>query len=491
MAAHSSVTLAPFTSGKQDRQWTLAVTAVSVLMATLDAGIVNISLPTLVSSFHTSFAAVQWVVVAYVLVLTALLMTAARLGDMFPKKHIFTVGIAVFTAGSLLCGLATSVEMLVGFRVIQGVGAAMTQAMGPALVTEVFPAGERGRALGIIGGTVSIGLAMGPGLGGLIIGLAGWRVIFLINVPVGILGLLAAFRKLPKPAPPRLGQQFDLGGATLLLIALAAYAAAMTRGTKAGFFTAQSLTLLGFALVGLTAFLVQERRAADPMLDLALFRNGFFSLNLLMGFSTFITLSAGFVLPFFLEIAKGLSPAQVGLLMTAQPIAMGLVAPLAGSLSDRLGSRGITTVGLLVGTVGCASVASLNVDDSIVSFVLATALTGVGIGLFQSPNNSAIMGEAPRDRLGAASGLLALSRTLGHTTGMPLMGAIFISAAVYGNAGSTLTGVTELSPSAAALGNRTAYLAAAVIMFLNTLVAAGVRHRYRRRRATFARAEQL
>lgn len=437
------------TAPPNNRKW-LAMTGIGigVFMATLDASIVNITLPTLVKELNTSLATIEWVVLSYTLVLTSIMLGVARLGDMYDKKKLYVGGLVLFTISSLLCGLAPNVNWLIGFRALQGLGAAMTQALGMAIVTEVFPPAERGRALGIMGTIVSTGIAVGPPLGGILIGLVGWRAIFLVNVPVGILAFYVVNRFLPS-SRGRPGQKFDLVGAAALFFTLACYAAGMTFGQQEGFGTGLARGLLVAAALGLGLFILIERRIRQPMIDLSLFRNVLFSLNLLMGMLVFITMSGMFILPFFLELVKGFSTQQVGMLLMANPIAMGLVAPLAGALSDRFGSRGISLLGLLLIVIGCLSISTLSPEVTWFGFVLRIIPFGIGQGMFQSPNNSAVMGAVSRDRLGVASGLLSLSRTLGQSTGVPLMGALFTSL-VIARAGE-LPGSEVISAPAGAL----------------------------------------
>ncbi len=458
-----------------------------VLMATLDASIVNISLPTLMNDLHTNFATISWVILSYVLVLTSLMLGVARLGDMFDKKKLYLLGLGLFTVSSLLCGLSPSVGWLIGFRALQGIGAAMTQALGTAIITEIFPASERGRALGLIGSTVSIGIAIGPPTGGLLIGLVGWRSIFLVNVPVGILAVLAVSRFVPA-STTRPGQRFDAAGAGILFLTLACYALGMTLGQQLGFGQPIPLTLLIGAAVGLGIFLWVESRIQQPMIELRLFRNILFSLNLLMGFLVFIVMAGMFIMPFFLELVKGYPTETVGLLMMANPIAMGLIAPLAGSLSDRFGSRGISLIGLVMIILGCLTVSTLHTGVTALGFVARLIPFGIGQGMFQSPNNNAIMSNAPRDRLGVASGLLALSRTLGQTTGLPLMGALFTALVLAFSGLPAGADVTSAAPAALVTGINGAYRIAALFIF-GALVLATAALWIDSRRARQARAE--
>ena len=415
-----------------------------VLMGTIDGSIVNIALPTLVRELHASFATVQWVVLSYLLVITALLPSAARLGDIAGKKRMYMVGLAVFTFGSLLCGLAPDGPWLIGFRALQGLGAVLVTALGAAIVTEVFPPQERGRALGVIGAVVSVGVALGPSLGGVLIGSAGWRSIFLVNIPIGIIAVFVVSRFVPESRRGAAGQRFDFAGAAIMAAALICFALALTLGQGWGFTDARSLGLLAAAAVGLAAFLVVETRVAQPMIDLRMFRNGLFSLNLLTGLITFVMIAGnGLVLPFFLENVKGYSTLQTGLLLAVIPAIMVIVSPISGTLSDRFGPRPIIVAGLLLMTAGLLFAGTLTSDVSAIGYLLRVSLIGIGFGVFQSPNNSAIMGAAPRSQLGVASGLLALSRTLGQTAGITLMGALFAGLAIA-------AGASDLSSAPAA-----------------------------------------
>jgi EmrB/QacA subfamily drug resistance transporter len=444
-----------------------------VLMATLDVSIVNISLPTMVEALHTNFATIQWVILSYLLVLTSMMLSLARLGDMFSKKKLYTAGLGLFTVGSLLCGLAPAVGWLIAFRALQGTGAVMTQALGSAIITEVFPDSERGRALGVIGGIVSAGLAFGPPIGGILIGLAGWRSIFLVNVPIGVIALFIVTRHVPLLPPVRHGQRFDLLGAGILLVTLVCYALAMTLGEQLGFNGAEVRVLLLVTVAGVSGFIMIERRVKQPMIEPVLFRNILFTLNLLMGFLVFISIAGVIIFPFFLELVKGYDTEQMGLLMMTVPISMGLFAPIAGAMSDRFGPRGISLIGLMVVVGGCLAISTLDKEVSALGYILRMVPLGMGLGIFQSPNNSAIMGAVPRERLGVASGLLALSRTLGQSTGVPLMGALFVTLVLrYGH--MTPGGSLNDAPAEALVAGVAGTYRIAALLILGSTILAGV-----------------
>lgn len=289
-----------------NRKWLVLITVgMGIFLATIDGSIVNVALPTLVRELNTNFATVQWVVLAYLLTTTTLLLGMGRLGDMVGKKPVYVAGFIVFTVGSLLCGSAPSVQWLIGFRVLQAIGAAMTQALGIAIVTEAFPPQERGKALGISGTLVSIGIVLGPTLGGLLIDAFSWRWIFYVNLPVGILGTLMTLQFVPHYKPTR-SQMFDFGGAVVLFAGLLLLLLAMTFGQDRGFGDGMIVGMLGTAVFLLALFLFIETRVAQPMIELQLFRNRLFSLSLLTGLVVFVTVAGVFILlPFYLENMLG------------------------------------------------------------------------------------------------------------------------------------------------------------------------------------------
>ena len=442
--------------------WAMAGVGLGVLMGTLDVSIINISLPTLVRELNTNFATIQWVPVGYILVLTSLMLGAARLGDIIGPKKVYLAGLTFFTLGSLLCGAAPGVEWLIGFRAFQGLGAAMTQAVGVAIITVVFPPQERGKALGIIGGIVAIGLTMGPAMGGLIIGLAGWRWVFLVNIPVGLIAGFVTWKHVPSLRTGQAGQSFDVAGALLLLVTLVCYALAMTMGQHMGFAAPAVFGLLAAAVLGLFLFVFLETHVHQPMIDLTIFRDSLFSMNLLMCFLVFIMNGGVLIQPFFLELVMGYSTEKAGLFMMVGPVSMGLVSIWAGTLSDRHGSNLISLLGLLALVGGCLAVSTLHAGVSGLGYILRIAPLGIGMGLFQAPNNSAVMGHAPKNRLGVASGLLNLSRTMGNSTGFPLMGALFAAQVVLLSGLSAGTKLDDLPLEAIAAAVAGTYRAAAL-----------------------------
>lgn len=437
-------------------------------MFTLDTSIVNIALPTLIEVFQTTFTTIQWIVLSYLLVITALVLGAARLGDMIGKKRLYLGGLIVFTISSLLCGLSPGVGWLIGFRALQGMGAVMISALGAALVTEAFPGSERGRALGIIGAVVSLGIALGPTVGGVLIGLFDWRMIFFVNVPVGIFASFVVARNVPQSQSQTARQRFDWFGLIVMAIALTAFALGMTHGQDVGFGNPITLGLLAIAIIGLAIFLWQESRIASPLLDLSLFSNRQFSLSLLTGILVFIVIAGSiFIIPFFLELVLHYPTPHVGLLLAVSPVLGGIVAPFSGNLSDRFGTRMISLIGLVLMVIGCLSISTFSAQMTDLDYIVRVAPFGIGLGMFQSPNNSAILGSVPPERLGIASGLLSLTRTLGQTTGVPLLGAIFAGMVLMQ---SSTAIVTNAPPDALVFGVQATFKIAAAVLAIAAFI---------------------
>jgi EmrB/QacA subfamily drug resistance transporter len=405
--------------------YVMAAVAVGVFLATVDGSIVNIALPVLQQDLHTDFAVIEWVVLAYLMTITCLMLSIGRMADMIGKKPIYMTGMMVFTIGSGLCGLSPTIALLITARVIQAVGAAMIMALGPAIITEVFPATERGKALGINGLVVSVGIIAGPTLGGLLLGVLSWHWIFFVNLPVGLIGTWMVIRYVPG-IHPKGGQRFDVPGALCLFFGLLCLLLSLTFGQKTGFFRWPATGLFTGFVVFLGAFLVMETCVSEPMISLSLFRNTLFSIYLITGFLAFIS-STGTILlmPYYLQDVCAYSPQITGLMLAVVPVSVGLIAPWAGSLSDRFGTCPLTAIGLGILVIGYTAVSTLHPDTTTWGYILRFVPVGLGIGFFQSPNNSAIMGSVPRDRLGVASGLLSITRTLGQTCGIAIMGALW------------------------------------------------------------------
>lgn len=418
---------APGVERDYSQKWqVMTAVGVAVFLGTVDGSIVNIALPTIVDDFDTRFGVVQWVPLSYLLTQATLVLGMGRLGDIAGRKTMFVAGFVVFTIGSVLSGLAPGVEWLIVFRVIQGVGSALIFSMQFALITEAFPPSERGRALGINATIVSTGIISGPILGGLIIDAVDWRWIFYVNLPIGIVGILAALRYIPH-TKPGIAEPFDFKGAALFFLALLSMLLGLTTGQERGFGDSGVVSLYVIAALALAAFVITEIRVEHPMLDLGMFRSRDLSVSLIARFATFTAMAGiSLILPFYLTDVLDLTPRGVGLAMTALPVTMGITAPLAGAWSDRNGVRRVAMTGLVVLVIAFAVAGLLlDADTPIWSFAVAASLLGLGFGVFQSPNNSAVMSAVPHERFGVASSLITTTRITGWITGIAIMGTVW------------------------------------------------------------------
>ncbi len=429
------------------RWWVMAAVAPGVFLATIDGSIVNIALPTLVQELKQPLPVVEWVVLAYLLTLVCLILFVGRLSDMIGRKRLYVVGVVIFTTFSFLNGLSPTVYFLIASRVFQAVGAALTQVLGIAIAVNAFPREERGTSLGVIGGLVSVGIIAGPTLGGIILGSLSWNWLFFVNVPVGIIGFFLALRFIPFN-PPGVKQTFDFAGAGVLLVCLVSLLLAMTVGQNNGFINPPVIALFVIAAASLAAFLRIERRVSEPMLDLSLFSNSFLNFNLITCYIEYICYVGTLVLlPFYLENMRGFTPERAGLMIAVLPVSAGVVSLISGRLSDRLGTRLLTTIGFGLQIIGLLLIAQIDANTTTLGFVLRCLPFGIGIGTFQAPNNSAIMGSAKPSEQGIISGLLTLDRFLGITSGIAVLTTIW-SREVARYAGVLYSGGPTLAPIA-------------------------------------------
>jgi EmrB/QacA subfamily drug resistance transporter len=402
-------------------------------MGQLDASIVTLAFPTLGRDFHASLADVQWVGQAYLLVLVGLISAVGRYADMVGRKLLYTYGFVVFVVGSALCGLAPSLGALIAFRVLQGVGAAMFQANSVAIIAGAVPRDLLGRAIGVQGAAQALGLALGPAVGGLLIGLGGWRFIFYVNVPVGIVGIVGAWFLIPRSVHLAGRSRFDWPGLGIFLPAVCALLLAISHGNSLGWRSPLIVSLFAGAVVLFVAFVVRERSAKAPLLDLGLFSRGAFSAGIGSGLLSYMVLFGTLtVVPFFLEIARHATTGTAGLELLVLPLGLGLTAPIGGRLAERLGARPLTVGGMSVVAVMLAL--STFVDGHLVLFLLTLALTGIGLGAFTPPNNASIMGSVAPQQVGMASGMLNMTRGLGTSLGLALAGLAYTIGAGSGTA---------------------------------------------------------
>jgi EmrB/QacA subfamily drug resistance transporter len=417
-------------AGAAPSKWVvLGIVAVGVFMATLDSSIVNISLPTIAHFFGVALSgSVEWVIIAYLVVVAAVLLTIGRLADLIGRKPVWATGLVVFTLGSAICGAASSLGILVAARAFQGLGGAMLMAVSPAMLTSAFPPHERGKALGWNAVVVALGVSAGPTLGGILTEHLTWRAIFYVNVPLGIVGFFLTLRVLTERHTAEHSIRFDPLGAILLAVGLAALTLGLSFGEEWGWTSPQLLVVLVVALLALVAFVLFERRIPDPIVNLRLLCDRVFaSANISLVLSFMALFAVSFLLPFYLEDLKRFSTEQAGLLLTPLPLTIAVVAPISGSLADRMGTRWLAFTGLLMACMGLVLISQLNAQSSVQDIIWRLVVTGIGQGLFQSPNNSALMGSAPRGQQGSAAGFLATGRVVGQSISVALAGAVFVS----------------------------------------------------------------
>ncbi len=417
----------------------LALAATATFMTTLDSSIVNIGLPSIAHTFQTGInGTIEWIIIGYLVVIASVLLTFGRLADMLGRKPIFLVGLVVFTLGSALSGLAPSLLFLILARLFQGIGGALIFSVNVAMITSTFSSRERGLALGLNMLVVSLGVAAGPAIGGIITQYLSWRWIFYVNVPICLVLLLVSWYVYHEQHPQReQHEHFDLIGAILLAVGLAALTLGLSFGQEWGWLSAGTLLSFALSLVMLVVGVYIEAHAEHPILNLKLVTNRVFAFSNISFMLCMMALFApGFLLPFYFEELRGYSIIQTGLLMTPLPLMLAVVAPLSGILADRLGSRWLAPAGLAIACLGLLLVSFINVQSSSWDIIWRLAVIGIGQGLFQSPNTRTMMGAAPRNAQGEASGLLATGRVIGQSMSVALTGSVF--AALGGATAGTL-----------------------------------------------------
>jgi MFS family permease len=473
----------------------LAALSLAVLLASLGTSIANVGLPALAQAFGASFQSVQWVVLAYLLAVTALVVGAGRLGDVVGRRRLMLAGIALFAAASASSGAAPTLGWLVAARAAQGAGAAVMMALAMALVGGTVPKERTGRAMGLLGTMSALGTALGPSLGGALIAGFGWRAIFLAPVPLGILAFALAWRTLPADRPsttkssgsdakgtlpadrPSTTERpgFDAAGTGLLALALAAYALAMTVGR--GDFGWPNGALLAAAAVAGALFLRVERRAASPLIRPAMLRDPALREALVTSALVATVMMATLVVgPFYLARGLGLDAAAIGLAMSAGPVVAALAGVPAGRLVDRFGPERMTLAGLGAMAAGAGLLALMPARFGVAGYLAAIAILTAGYAAVQAANNTAAMRDVPADRRGVVSGLLNLARNLGLVTGASAMGAVFARASGAGDA-------ARATPEAASAGMTVTFAAATLVILAAVAAAAAGRASAARRGA--------
>jgi len=463
------------------RRWELLVlSSVGAFMGPLDGSIVSVALSAMSPSLRLSFGAAMWVQAAYLLAMAVLLIPLGRLADQHGRVRYYLMGTAVFTVGSLLAALSMGGAWLIVSRVVQGGGAALMVATSAAIVTAVFPPQERGRALGINVMAVYIGLTVGPPLGGILVDTLGWRSIFLINLPIGIIVLVWGWLLLPRSERVEGAPRVDFAGAALLGAFLISLLVPLTFAPEWGWAAPLTIGLLVLSAAALVGFVVVERRVTSPVLDLDLLvHNRLFAAANLAALLNYMALYAISVLTaIFLEIVQGRSASVSGLLILSQPLLMAVLSPFSGHLSDKIGSRVLATGGMVAIAVGMVLLAAMPTTAPVWQVAGDLAVVGLGMAAFSAPNTSAIMGSVRRDQLSVASAFIGTMRTTGQALSVALLGGI--AASQLGRLGSRLlfthghgagaAGLAAQAVSGYAQGYRYAMLAGAVLALVGAAV---------------------
>lgn len=454
----------------QKRRWKiLIILNVFIFMSTLDGSIVNIALPVISKELHLPIAKIEWVVSSYLIAICTFILFFGKMGDIFGKIKIFKIGTVVFFLGSLLCGLSSTLPMLILFRILQAVGASMTMANSQGIVTDIFPQRERGKALGLIGTFVSLGSIAGPSLGGLLVSVLGWQYIFWVNVPIGIAAMSFGWRMLPRDYTTR-RVKIDMAGSLLFSFFIISLFSGLLLGQQAGYRDMRIILAFGIALITFIIFLRIESRKTEPMLHLTLFKNPLFSLSILCGFLVFVSnFCFNIISPFYTQNILHLKPISAGFLLMLFPITMAIVAPFSGALSDKIGSELLTFAGLIVMVVAQIGLATLHGGSSFTFVGMLVALLGMGTGLFQSPNNSLVMSTVPKTQLGIAGSVNSLVRNLGMIVGISLATTTLFSV-MSAKAGYRVTGLIPNRPDIFLEGMHIVFLLSASICLISALL---------------------
>lgn len=405
----------------QKNRWKILMIIGSfTFMATLDGSIVGVALPVIASDLGVSISQVEWIATSYLMAICSFILLFGRLGDSLGKVKIFKLGIFIFILGSLLCGFGQSLLFIVIARIIQALGASMTMACNMAIITDVFPKMERGKALGLMGIFVALGSITGPGIGGILVSSLGWEYIFWVNVPVGLLVVFIGYRMLPQDLRT-FKIKIDITGNLLFTIFIISLFSAMQLGQEIGYSNVWIITSFIVAIVSFVSFIVLESKIKNPMIELSIFKNSLFSLSVSIAFFVFLTnFIYQIIAPFYTQGILELSPHDSGLIMMIFPIAMAIAAPISGALSDKFNAEIITLIGLCVLLTANIGLSLISDDSTILYFCILTALLGIGNGIFQSPNNSLVMSSVANNQLSIASSINGLMRNVGMVVGISL-----------------------------------------------------------------------
>ncbi|ADJ25533.1 drug resistance transporter, EmrB/QacA subfamily [Dehalogenimonas lykanthroporepellens BL-DC-9] len=403
----------------------LAVLSTALFMVNLDVTIVNIALPKIMDRLPASLSEAEWVLNAYVLVFAVLLVTLGRMGDIFGRKRLFIGGLAVFTVASFACGIAPNIGWLISGRVVQAIGGAAMMPATLSIINVCFQSGQRGLAMGIWGASAGAAAALGPIIGGLLVGSLGWPWVFLVNIPIGLIAFVAALKIVPESSDPNASRSLDWPGMATATLTLGALSFALIEGQAFGWTSPPILALFAVALMSAGTFLLVESRAPVPLVPISFFRNISFTAGNVLGLIVMFSLvGLIFLSVMYLQAVRDYSPMESGLIILPLPLAMMIVSPLAGRLADRLQMRFLLSAGMVMVGLGMSFLSQIQPDTPGWSMSWPLGLTGIGLGLVMAPLSSIVMASAPVVRSGTASGILTTMRQTGATLGITVLGAV-------------------------------------------------------------------
>ncbi len=422
MTQSSKVATGPGTHSK----WlVLAVLSAALFMINLDVTIVNVALPGIMDGLGASLADAEWVLNAYVMVFAVLLITMGRLGDIFGRKRLFTGGLALFTGASLLCGLAPGIEWLIAARGLQAIGGAAMMPSTLSILNVTFHGGQRGLAMGIWGASAGAAAALGPIIGGLLVGSLGWQWVFLVNLPIGIVALLVARKIVPESKEPSAGRSIDIKGILAASVGLGTLVYALVEGQSLGWTSVAVIGLFAASIASFVIFIIVEAKSPAPLIELSLFRNRSFTAGNVLGLLLmFCLVGAIFLSVMYLQLVRQFTPMHTGLLVLPMPLALMIISPLAGRLADHMSMRWVMAAGMVITATAFFFLRQLDMDSSWLMIILPMAGAGLGLGLVMAPLGAVVMGSAPVAMSGAASGVLTTMRQVGATLGISALGAV-------------------------------------------------------------------
>jgi EmrB/QacA subfamily drug resistance transporter len=400
---------------------------IGAFMSMFDSGVVNVGLPVMASQFKVDISSIQWITSIYLLVMSALLPILGTVADNYGRRKIYNMGFFVISIFTLLCGFSVNLPMLIVMRILQAIGGAMVMANGMAIATENYPPNQRGKNIGLLATTMAIGSIAGPPLGGLAIGLWGWRSVFYLTFIVSIAGFIVSYLSIPRDKKVRNEQfRFDYFGSLLLVLAITSFIYGFSNVNKFAWSNPLVYGSIAIFAVSLVTFIIYERNKLYPIMDLSLFKNWKFTSSIIASLLSFITMYSPTVLiPFYYQKVLGFSTGKSGLYMMAFPIAMAIISPFSGALSDKIGAVILTSSGLVINGIALILLANTTLNTPVILIVIYLALMGLSLGFFQSPNNSSIMGNVPKNKLGAANGITQLVKNLGMVIGIAFSVALF------------------------------------------------------------------